>query len=552
MSTYKQRRRVRIAQEWALLAALVWLVIAGILSPAHAQTSFNRYGPVAGLQKSTGLTPYNTAATSADVISLWSGTCDVSHFLAGNGTCAVAPVGANPTGSVGLTGTNGSAATFLRSDGAPPLNQGIAPTWTGNHTFSPTSGASAAETINNPTATAVSIQRNAFTNGFSVDLFCADNAGPQCTYVGTQGVTKFLSAASPGDYTIRADAGNVNFSLGGSAALDYQFAQGGMNIGAPTGGLKGAGTLNATGLYVNGSAVLNAGTAVTVAQGGTGLTSLTAHGVLLGEGTSAVSPLVMGADTVLRGTSSADPVATSVPNCGSSTTALNYSTSTHTFGCQTLSSGGTPGGSSTQFQYNNSGAFGGTTGLTWDNTNITQTIASAATNFNPYIICANGQSSGNKCFGIRFGSGGDLQIANASDAGVVGTQAIDIGKSGTAITSVSLGNATDNPAINVNGTPYPKRISFGSFNATAGGCSINVAQQNNNFSSCTRNGVGSYSPNYTTAYASQPICIANLGNPTAGFASSNGSSTTQAIVMTSNTSFTLADVGSFYVMCVGF
>lgn len=46
----------------------------------------------------------------------------------------------NPTGTVGLTVVNGSASTFLRSDGAPPLSQAISPTWTGNHTFTPASG----------------------------------------------------------------------------------------------------------------------------------------------------------------------------------------------------------------------------------------------------------------------------------------------------------------------------------------------------------------------------------------------------------------------------
>ena len=44
--------------------------------------------------------------------------------------------GANPTASVGLTAVNGSATTFLRSDGAPALSQAITPTWTGLHTFS--------------------------------------------------------------------------------------------------------------------------------------------------------------------------------------------------------------------------------------------------------------------------------------------------------------------------------------------------------------------------------------------------------------------------------
>lgn len=47
-----------------------------------------------------------------------------------------APTGANPTASVGLAAVNGSAATFLRSDGAPALDVTIAPTWSGAHVWS--------------------------------------------------------------------------------------------------------------------------------------------------------------------------------------------------------------------------------------------------------------------------------------------------------------------------------------------------------------------------------------------------------------------------------
>jgi hypothetical protein len=45
------------------------------------------------------------------------------------------PVSANPTAKVGLTAVDGSAATFMTSDSAPPIDQTIAPTWTGAHTF---------------------------------------------------------------------------------------------------------------------------------------------------------------------------------------------------------------------------------------------------------------------------------------------------------------------------------------------------------------------------------------------------------------------------------
>jgi len=45
------------------------------------------------------------------------------------------PLPADPTASVGLTAVNGTAATYMRSDAAPPLDQSIAPTWSGNHRF---------------------------------------------------------------------------------------------------------------------------------------------------------------------------------------------------------------------------------------------------------------------------------------------------------------------------------------------------------------------------------------------------------------------------------
>lgn len=53
------------------------------------------------------------------------------------------PAPANPSVTVGLTAKNGSAATFMRSDGAPALDQAIVPTWTGAHTFTQTMTAAA-------------------------------------------------------------------------------------------------------------------------------------------------------------------------------------------------------------------------------------------------------------------------------------------------------------------------------------------------------------------------------------------------------------------------
>lgn len=69
----------------------------------------------------------------------------------------VAALGANPSATLGLTAINGSATTYMRSDGAPALSQAIAPTWTGVHTWSQAVGNSITNFtsgmfLSNPTA----------------------------------------------------------------------------------------------------------------------------------------------------------------------------------------------------------------------------------------------------------------------------------------------------------------------------------------------------------------------------------------------------------------
>jgi hypothetical protein len=83
--------------------------------------------------------------------------------------------------------------------------------------------------------------------------------------------------------------------------------------------------------------------AVGVAKGGTGRTSLTLHGVLLGNNTSGVTQLAAaGLDTVLMGGgASADPSFVSLVNCANDGAhATVYSTSTHAFACAAISGGG--------------------------------------------------------------------------------------------------------------------------------------------------------------------------------------------------------------------
>lgn len=119
-------------------------------------------------------------------------------------TFAAAVVGANPSASVGLTAVNGSASTFLRSDGAPALSQAIAPTWTGVHTFTPaarTSGSAAYLTINAPADTtlaasteAIGINHVGATRQFATGALTTQReyvfAAPTYGFVGASTLTK--------------------------------------------------------------------------------------------------------------------------------------------------------------------------------------------------------------------------------------------------------------------------------------------------------------------------------------------------------------------------
>lgn len=211
------------------------------------------------------------------------------------------------------------------------------------------------------------IQKNTGATPFNTAAAATDVYG----LFGCSGVsTTFLNGAGSCGALVSADIPPINLASTANGGVLSTSILAGANGGTGNGffAVSGPVTSLKTFTFPNASAtVLTTNAAVTVAQGGTGVSTLTTHGVLLGEGTGNVSAVAaMAADTLLQGQgTSADPAAVSLTNCGSSTQALSYSTSTHTFGCQTISTGGTPGGSNTQIQYNNSSAFGGASNFTY-------------------------------------------------------------------------------------------------------------------------------------------------------------------------------------------
>lgn len=69
--------------------------------------TFNLFSPATGVLKGNASTYVTTAAVSADIRGLWTGTCDATTFLRGDGACA----GSGSVTSVGLTVPSGLSVT---------------------------------------------------------------------------------------------------------------------------------------------------------------------------------------------------------------------------------------------------------------------------------------------------------------------------------------------------------------------------------------------------------------------------------------------------------
>lgn len=250
---------------------------------------------------------YNTSAGAlqAYIASSWV------SLGAGGGS------GANPTASVGLSAVNGSATTFLRSDGAPQLSQAIAPTWTGVHIFSPaarSSGVAGYHVINAPADTGITAStegvgvafngatRTWATTGtvtlereykFGAPTYASASASQTFNAAATVDITGApiagTNAIITNAYALYVESGNVNFSgnmfvgPGGTAATNNTIQ------------LNGS-SMNGNGAYFNilsnSTLVGNIGNSnALIGDGGNNLILVTPQSILLRSGNAAALTL---------------------------------------------------------------------------------------------------------------------------------------------------------------------------------------------------------------------------------------------------------------------
>lgn len=199
-------------------------------------------------------------------------TAGSTTFWRGDGAWATPayPTGANPSASTGLTAVNGSAATFMRSDAAPALSQAITPTWTNPHTFTPASGvaitanqisgSSAINVAGAGTTAPVVISQASSIAGVQVKATAAQTAsiilsGDGLT-VGGGGI--FFGPLSGSD-VMQVETNSTNAVVIAPAnTVSMTFANGG-GIFTGTHTNEGAGTINATQLYVADTPVFQSG-----------------------------------------------------------------------------------------------------------------------------------------------------------------------------------------------------------------------------------------------------------------------------------------------------
>ena len=283
----------------------------------------------------------------------------------------------------------------------------------------------------------------------------AAGSGANSDITSITGLTTALTVAQGGTGSTTAGGARTNLGAaasGSNADITALTNAAGIQFGAPTGGAQGAGTINATGLFINGVgvgtgsgsvtsvaatvpsflsvtgspittsgtlAISLSGTALPVANGGTGQTSYTDGQLLIGNSTG---------NTLTKATLTAGSGITITNSAGGITIASTAG-----------------GGSVTSVA-----ASGGTTGLSFTGSPIT---TSGTLTLGGTLAVASGGTGATSSSGARLNLGAAGSGANSDISSLSGlTTALSIGQGGTGATSAAAalsalgGYAASNPS----------------------------------------------------------------------------------------------------------